>query len=116
MYVLFSQLQILGTDTLFITLTKDCFQNIGIPNNEEHCTSNSYQIVDGILFRNNYDGVLLRCLEKEDAKKVITESHDGPAGVHFSGDMTSHKILRARYYWSILFKDVHAHVRKCDIC
>ena len=55
----------------------------------------SYQIIDGILFKKNYDGVLLRCLEKEDAKKVITELHDGPVGGHFSEDMTAHKILRA---------------------
>ena len=78
--------------------------------------SASYQIIDGILFRKNYDGVLLRFLEKEDAKKVITELHDGPTGGHFSEDTTAHKILRARYYWPTLFKDVHAHVRKCDIC
>ena len=32
--------------------------------------SASYQLVEGVLFRKNYDGVLLRCLEKEDAKKV----------------------------------------------
>ena len=77
--------------------------------------SATYQIVDGILFRKIYDGVLLRCLEKEDAKKVITELHDGPVGGHFSGDTIAHKILRARYYWCTLFKDAHAHVRKCDI-
>ena len=80
-----------------------------------HLKSAAYQIVDGILFRKNYDGVLLRCLEKEDAKRVITELHDGPAGGYFSGDMTAHKILRAGYYWPTLFKDAHAHVRKCDI-
>ena len=78
--------------------------------------SAGYQIIDGILFRNNYDGVLLICLEKEDAKKVIAELHDGPAGGHFSGDTTSHKILRAGYYWPMLFKDAHVHVRKCNIC
>ena len=43
-------------------------------------------MVEGILFRKNYDGVLLRCLEKEDAKKVMIDLHDGPAGGHFSGD------------------------------
>ena len=42
--------------------------------------SAAYQIVEGVLFRKNYDGVLLRCLEKEDAKKVMTDLHDGPAG------------------------------------
>ena len=56
-----------------------------------------YQIIDGVLFRNNYDGVFLRCLEREDAAKVVKELHDGPAGGHFSGDNIAHKILRAGY-------------------
>ena len=34
----------------------------------------------------------------------MIELHDGPAGGHFSGDTTSHKILRAGYYWPTLFK------------
>ena len=74
--------------------------------------SASYQIVEGILFRKNYDRFLLRCLEKEDATKVMTYLHDEPARGHFSGDTTAHKILRAGYYWPTLFKDAHAHVRK----
>ena len=78
--------------------------------------SASYQIIEGILFRKNYDGVLLRCLEKEDANKVMIDLHDGPAGGHFSGDTIAHKILRAGYYCPTLFKYAHAHVRKCDIC
>ena len=69
-----------------------------------------------MLFRKNYDGVFLRCLEHEDAKKVLAELHDGPAGGHFLGDTTTHKILRFGYYWPTLFKDAHAHVRKCDTC
>ena len=56
--------------------------------------SASYQIIEGILLRKNYDGVLLRCLEKEDVKKVMTDLHDGPTGGHFSGDTTAHEILR----------------------
>ena len=51
-----------------------------------------------------YDGVFLRCLEQEDAKKVVAVLHDGPAGGHFSGDTIAHKILRAGYYWPTLFK------------
>ena len=73
-----------------------------------------YHIIDGVLFRKNYDGVFLRCLEHEDAKKVVAELHDGPVGGHFSGDTIAHKILRAGYYWMTLFKYAHAHVRKCD--
>ena len=78
--------------------------------------SASYQIIDGVLFRKNYDGVFLRCLEQEGASKVVKELHDGPAGGHFSGDTTAHKILRAGYYWPTFFKDAHAYVRKSDTC
>ena len=75
-----------------------------------------YQIIDGVMFRKNYDGVFLRCLEREDENKVVTELHDGPARGHFSRDTTSHNILRAGYYWPTLFKDAHDHVRNCDTC
>ena len=78
--------------------------------------SASYQIIDGVLFRKNYDGVFLRYLEREDATKVIKELHDGPAGGNFSGHTITHKILRAGYYWPTLFKDTHAYIRKCDTC
>ena len=76
----------------------------------------SYQIIDGVLFRKNYDGVFLRCLEQEDASKGVKELHDGPAGGHFLGDTTAHKIIRVGYYWPTLFKDAHAYVQKCDTC
>ena len=45
--------------------------------------STSYKIIDGFLFRKNYDGVFMRFLEQEDASKVVKELHDGPTGGHF---------------------------------
>ena len=54
----------------------------------------AYQIINGIIFRKNYDGVFLRCLEKDDACKVVKELHDDPAGGHLFGDTIAHKILR----------------------
>ena len=48
--------------------------------------------------KKKYDGVFLRCLEREDASKIVKELHDRPAGGHYSGDTTAHKILRAGYY------------------
>eukprot|EP00253_Pinus_taeda_P005312 PITA_05312 len=63
----------------------------------------------------NYDSVLLRCLEKTEAEKVFQELHDGPAGGHYAGDATAHKILRAGYYWPTLFKESHSYVRKCQV-
>jgi hypothetical protein len=75
-----------------------------------------YQLLHGILFRKNYDGVLLRCLERQDVDNVLKDMHDGPVGGHFSGDTTTHKVLRAGYYWPTLFKDAHAYSRSCEAC
>eukprot|EP00253_Pinus_taeda_P025768 PITA_25768 len=76
----------------------------------------NFIIVDDVLFRQNYDSILLRCLEKLEAQKVLQELHDGPAGGHFGADTTAHKIIHVGYYWPTLFRDTHEYVRKCRSC
>ena len=71
-----------------------------------------YEIINGVLFRINSNYVLLKCLEKNEAEKVLQKLHDGPAGGHFGGNTTTHKILHAGYYWPTLFKDAHEYERK----
>eukprot|EP00253_Pinus_taeda_P010379 PITA_10379 len=78
--------------------------------------SKNFVIIDDVLFRQNYDSILLRCLEKPEAQKVLQELHDGPAGGHFGADTTAHKIIHAGYYWPTLFRDTHEYVRKCRSC
>jgi hypothetical protein len=78
--------------------------------------SASFQLINAILFRKNFDNVFLRCLEKEESERVLVEIHSGDVGGHFGGDTTSHKVLRAGYYWHTLFKDAHTLSRKCIIC
>ena len=75
-----------------------------------------YQLINDILFRKNYDSILLRCLEKSEAKKILQELHDGSTGGHYARDATTHKILHAGYYWPTLFKYSHSYVRKCQVC
>ena len=74
-----------------------------------------YQLINGFIFRWNYDSVLLRCLEKSNSKRVLKELYEIPAGVHFGGETTTHYILREGYYWPTLFKDSHAYARKCQL-
>jgi hypothetical protein len=69
-----------------------------------------------VLLHVNYDGVLLICLEHDDAEKVLKELHDDLVGGHFVGETTAHKILRVGYYWPTLFRDAHAYARKCKSC
>ena len=46
----------------------------------------------------------------------MKELHSRPAGGHFGGETTAHKILRAGYYWPTLFWDSYTFVRKCQEC
>jgi len=78
--------------------------------------STQYRLINLVLFRVNYDGVLLRCLECEDAYKVLKDIHDGPAGGHFTGNTTAHKILRVGYYWPTLSMDAHTYARNYKTC
>ena len=55
-------------------------------------------------------------LKKDNAEHSLIELHDGPKGVHFTGETTAHKVLRAGYYWPTLFRYAHAHACKCEIC
>jgi hypothetical protein len=58
----------------------------------------------------------MRCLEKDEAEKVLLELHAGEDGGNFGGHTTAHKVLRAGYYYPALFKYAHALCHKCVIC
>ena len=58
----------------------------------------NFIIVNDVLFKRNYDSILLICLEKPEARKVLQELHDEPAGRHFGADTTAHKIIHVGYY------------------
>ena len=81
-----------------------------------HLKSARYQLISDIFFRRNFDNVLLRCLEKEEALKFLSILHEVPTRGHFGAEVIAHKILRDGYYWVTLFKDAYSHVRKCKEC
>ena len=63
-------------------------------------------IEDGLGWKNP-DGVILRCVNKEEAKKILEELHSRHCSGHFVARTTAHKILRAGYYWPTLFLDTY---------
>ncbi|KAH9291611.1 hypothetical protein KI387_043205, partial [Taxus chinensis] len=67
--------------------------------------SQKYIITDYGLAWKNPEGVLLRCITEDEAPKIIDDFHGGVCGGNFAGRVTTHKILRAGYWWPTLFKD-----------
>ena len=64
----------------------------------------------------NPDGLILRCVDEDEAKTLINEFHARLCGGHYAARTTTHKILRASYYWPSIFSDVHKFVRCCEPC
>jgi hypothetical protein len=75
-----------------------------------------YCLIDQVLYWRDPLGVLLRCLSPQEAQKVMFEFHGGLCGGHHFWKTTTHKILRAGYYWPTLFTDVYREVRDCIKC
>ena len=65
------------------------------------------------LIENGLGCVILRCVNKEEADKLVVDLHSWYCGGHFSARTTTHKILRAGYYCTTIFYDTHRYVRSC---
>jgi hypothetical protein len=77
---------------------------------------NKYVFIADILFKRNCDGILLRCVDENQSQELIREFHEGICGGHFSPTRTTHKIIRAGFYWTSIFRDSYATLRKCFSC
>ena len=67
--------------------------------------SAKFFLSNGILYKHNYDSILLWCVDKVEAEKILAELHEGAFGTHSNGHMMAKKILRAGYYWSTMEAD-----------
>lgn len=78
--------------------------------------ANAYVLISRILFRRNYDGVLLRCLSIEKTHEILKEMHEGVCGGNFPPKVTTQHIIKARYYWPTIFNYSYSFIRKCPTC
>jgi hypothetical protein len=77
---------------------------------------NQYVLIVDILFRRNFNGILLRCINENQAPALIKEFHEGICGGHFALIANAHKIIRSGLYWSSIFRDSYAAIRRCLSC
>ena len=74
-------------------------------------------LLDGdVLYKRNFDMVLLRCVDECEAEQLMHDVHDGTFGTHASGHVMSRKLLRAGYYWITMERDCYQYARKCHKC
>ena len=73
-------------------------------------------IISGEIWWRNMEGVLLKCVDKEQSVRILTEMHSGVCGGHYMPKTIAHKVLRVGFWWPTPFNDAHDMVRKCDAC
>ncbi|XP_039683803.1 uncharacterized protein [Medicago truncatula] len=78
--------------------------------------SSNFFLNGDILYKRNFDTVLLRCVDKYEADLLIHEIHEGSFEIHPNGHTMAKKILRAGYYWMTMESDCYKHTRKCHKC
>jgi hypothetical protein len=83
--------------------------------------SSKYLILGSILYRRFVDGILLRCVDDNIAQIFLNELHgstDSNLHIcgHFSKKDTSLRIIRAGYFWPLMFQDYFKFVWACENC
>ena len=76
----------------------------------------NYFLDGSILYKRNYNMVLLRCVDKDEATKITKEVHEGDCGSHSSGHTLARQIMRMGYYWATMENDCVKYVRECHKC
>ena len=75
-------------------------------------------MINNALFWKYHGRILLNCLLKYEADKVMEEFHAGDCGGHLYWKSIAEKILRVGFYWPTVFADVKKHAtsyHKCQI-
>jgi hypothetical protein len=72
------------------------------------------------LFR-SVDGILLQCVNNEEAHKLLHETHGSSdsfihVGGNFSAKTNAFKIIRKGYYWPLIFQYSYKFSRSCEKC
>ncbi|XP_050908909.1 uncharacterized protein LOC127122651 [Lathyrus oleraceus] len=78
--------------------------------------SSKFFLNGDVLYKRNYDFVLLRCVDRHEASRIIKSIHECCEGVQSKGPAMAKKILRAGYYWTKMEVDCYNFVKRCHKC
>ncbi|XP_050902804.1 uncharacterized protein LOC127115262 [Lathyrus oleraceus] len=66
-----------------------------------------------MLYKRNYNMLLLRCIDKHETSQLMKDIHEGSFGTHASGHAMSKKFMRAGYYLLTVEVDCYHYTRTC---
>ena len=75
-----------------------------------------YVLLDDRLYYRTIEGILLKCLNQEEAKVVMCEVHEGICGTHQSAYKMKWLLRRAGYFWPTMLEDCFTYYKRCQDC
>src|SRR5436189_543020 len=66
------------------------------------------------LYRKGTSGILMRCISKEDGRRLLKEIHSGICGNHAASRTLVGKAYRQGFFWPTAVTDADELVRKCE--
>jgi Integrase zinc binding domain len=79
-------------------------------------TSPMYAILNDQLYKRGYLRPWLKCIREEKAKELLVEIHEEICGSHQGVKTLAKRVLRAGYYWPIIYHDATSLVRQYEKC
>ncbi|KAK1665874.1 hypothetical protein QYE76_054033 [Lolium multiflorum] len=77
----------------------------------------SYVYKAGVLYKRSHgQEILLRCVNRGEAEKILQEMHHGVCGGHQGGAKMYHSIRLAGYYWPGIMTDCLRVAKSCHGC
>jgi hypothetical protein len=75
-----------------------------------------YHLIDGVLYRQGVNGMMMRCISREEGIPLLQDIHSGVCGSHSSLRSIIGKASRHGFYWPIAKDDTLEVITKCKAC
>jgi hypothetical protein len=75
-----------------------------------------YTLIEGDLYQHDANGVLMRCITREEGRELLAEVHGGECGNHASSRTLVSKAFRYGFYRPTALQDVVELVKTCKAC
>nr|AAU90115.1 putative polyprotein [Oryza sativa Japonica Group] len=75
--------------------------------------SKQYVLIEGTLYQRAANGILLKCISREQGIELIADSHQGECGAHSASRTLVEKAFRQGFYWPTALQDAQEWVQRC---
>jgi hypothetical protein len=75
-----------------------------------------YTLIEVDLYRRGTNGVLMRCITREEGYELLVEIHGGKCGNHASSHTLIGKAFQHGFYWPTALQDAIELVKTCKVC